>query len=536
MFRKIFQAIKKTDNRILFFGLVILLFFLNFYSKTFTYRPSGMHQWRQADCLSITKNYYEEGLNFFEPKIHYQGVKDGHAVSECPLLNYTVACLWKIFGEHEFIYRLLEYLIFIAAMFVLFNTVFRYFKSTLLALFVVSVFLTSPLLVFYSANFIADVPALSLSIICFCYFYRFYDSKTIRFFYLSLLFGTLAILVKASALMGISLVFFFTLADLTGLNRFLKTEKLFEKKLSPSLMVFVSVATVFAWYKYALYYNNNNNNNIFLLTVLPIWEMQETEVINNTKVLFNNLFPVFLNRPMFFLFFALVIYVIAQFRKLNAFLKYSFVFSATFFLIYLLFFFQVFTVHDYYLSNLMFFPMITMVCFAYLMHQKEFVPGNIRFVRWIVIVLLIFNSFHAAAIYRLRMIEDDKLVAWYPFISEDEAKLAKYLFWDYNNSVKNFETLTPDLRQLGIKREDKVLAVFDQSFNIALYFLDQKGYSVARHHLQEDSLVLDRFMNNKIKYVIFCDTFYKNEKAFKRHAMRFETIYTKGKVQVLKFR
>jgi len=134
------------------------------------------------------------------------------------------------------------------------------------------------------------------------------------------------------------------------------------------------------------------------------------------------------------------------------------------------------------------------------------------------------------------MIEDDKLVAWYPFISEDEAKLAKYLFWDYNNSVKNFETLTPDLRQLGIKREDKVLAIFDQSFNIALYFLDQKGYSVARHHLQEDSLVLDRFMNNKIKYVIFCDTFYKNEKAFKRHALRFETIYTKGKAQVLKFR
>src|SRR5687767_1524100 len=91
------------NNNLLLVLVVVALFGLNYYSKTMFFRPGSIHQWRQTDCLSITKNYYEEGMNFFSPRIHYQGVEGGKAVSECPILNYSVACLWKIFGEHEFI-------------------------------------------------------------------------------------------------------------------------------------------------------------------------------------------------------------------------------------------------------------------------------------------------------------------------------------------------------------------------------------------------------------------------------------------------
>lgn len=536
MFQNVKKAILRIDSRILFFAFLIILFFLNYYTKTFFFRPSGMHQWRQADCLSITKNYYEEGLNFFEPKIHFQGVKDGRAVSECPLLNYSVACLWKVFGEHEFIYRLLEYLMFISAMYVLFISILREYKSALMAFFTVSLFLTSPLLVFYSANFIADTPALSLGILCFCYFFRFYHHKSMRHFYLAVLFGTLAVLLKASALTGIALVLFFSAIDLLGFHRIFKTEKIFQKKTAPSLVILLSVSLVYAWYRFALHYNDNNNNNIFLLTVLPIWEMESQDIINNAKILFNNLFPVFLNRPMFFLFFAIVLYVLSGFKRLPVFLKYAFVFSGIFFVVYLLFFFQVFTVHDYYLTNLMIFPAITLFCFCNLLYQSGFVVANIAFIRLFVIVLIIFNSFHAAAIYRLRMIEDDKMVSWFPFISEDENKLAKYLFWDYNNNMKNLEDFTPELRKHGIKREDWVLAIPDQSFNIALYFMDQKGFAIARHHFVEDSMVMDRFFDRKIKYLILSDSYYKRERAFQRHKDKFEPFFTLGKVEVMKFK
>lgn len=515
---------------------IVVLFFLNFYTKTLFYRPGSIHQWRQADCLSITKNYYEEGMHFFQPKIHYQGPVDGKAVSEFPILNYTVAALWKVFGEHEFIYRLLEYLIFLTAIFVLFNTLLRFYESWPLAFFAAGFFLTSPLLVYYSLNFIADVPALSFGIISFCYVFRFYRTKEMKCFYIALLFGTLAVLMKASALMGVSLLLFIALIDIFRLNRFFGTEALFVKKLLPFLLILAAVVGVIAWYRYALWYNDNNSNNIFLLTVLPAWEMNEDELIYNLKVLFNNLFPVFLNKPMFFLFMSLVIFVIAKFKRLDNFLKYAFVFSGLFFVAYLLFFFRVFSVHDYYLSNLMIFPVITFFCALHIVHKTETVANNRAFVALFVVLTVVFNSLHAAAVYRMRTVEDDKLTHWFPFISEDEGKLAKYLFWEYSRDIKRIEEIRPVLRAHGIKREDFVLTIPDQSFDISLYFMDQKGFGISRDHFTHDTTVADRFLKKGIKYLVMSDTTLKRETAFKRIAGHFETLFTYNHVEVFRLK
>lgn len=529
-----FNSVFKNNALLLLF--IVALFFLNFYSKTLFYRPGSIHQWRQADCLSIAKNYFEEGMHFFQPKIHYQGPKEGHAVSEFPILNYTVACLWKVFGEHEFIYRLLEYLLFITALFVLYNTLIHFYKSTLLSFFTVGFFLTSPLLAYYSLNFIADVPALAIGIICFCLFYRFYQTRKIKLFYLALIFGTLAVLMKASAMVGLSLLMFFTAIDIFGLNKLFGTKKLFEKKIFPLVLILVSVGVIFLWYKYALFYNQNNSNNIFLLTFLPIWEMEESELIYNLKMLFNNLFPVFLNKPMLFLFMVLVFYVSAKFKQLDGFLKSSFIVSGVFFVFYILFFFQVFSVHDYYLNNLMIFPVITFFCFIHIVTQTNFIEQNLRFVRLFVIMVLSFNSFHAAAIYRLRTIEDDKMTHWFPFVSEDETNLAKYLFWDYGNSVKRIENIKPDLRAHGIKREDFVLSIPDQSFDISLYFMDQKGFTISRDHLLHDSTVADRFLSKKIKYVVLSDTTLKTQTAFRRISGHLQPFFVKENVKVYRIK
>ena len=135
MFQKTNKSITHKTATILLLLFMVVLFFLNSYNKTYKFRPITIHQWRQTDCLSITKNYYEEGMHFFSPKIHSQGTTGGKAVSECPILNYTVAFLWKLFGEHEFIYRFLEYFIFIISMLMLFRTLVRFYGSTLFYFF-----------------------------------------------------------------------------------------------------------------------------------------------------------------------------------------------------------------------------------------------------------------------------------------------------------------------------------------------------------------------------------------------------------------
>jgi hypothetical protein len=505
---------------------IVFLFLLNFYSQTLFYRPSSIHQWRQADCLSITKNYYEEGMHFFSPKVHCLRAPQGKAVSEFPLINYTVAMLWRVFGEHEFIYRLLNYLIYLVAIFVLFNTLLRFFESTstLYIFFAVSLLLTSPLLVYYSLNFLSDVPALSFNIMAFCFLFWFYHTKKISYFYLSLLLGTLAVLLKASALMGLAMLSFILLIDLLKLNSFFKLEKLFHRKILPSLFVILSILLIKKWYTFALHYNTFDSG-VFLLTVVPIWDMKEGAIFDVLKQLFNNLFPTFLNRPMFTLFFCCVLFVAFNLKKVNGLLRYSFIFSALFFVLFILVFFQVFTVHDYYLINLFIFVIVTLFCLLEIMCQIDFKLN--RYLKFTIPILIIFNAFYAAAEYRLKTIKDDKLCAWYPFISKDERNGARYFFWSYERTLKPFEDIQTDLRKLGIQRKDIFVNVADESPNISLYFVDQKGYTLSRDHFLKDSLCLEKLMSRKIQYLAFTDTSLLHKKAFERVSGSFEPMLMK---------
>ena len=535
MFQKTNKSITHKTATILLLLFMVVLFFLNSYNKTYKFRPITIHQWRQTDCLSITKNYYEEGMHFFSPKIHSQGTTGGKAVSECPILNYTVAFLWKLFGEHEFIYRFLEYFIFIISMLMLFRTLVRFYGSTLFSFFVTALFLTSPLLVYYSFNFIADVPALSFCILTYCHFFNFYKTKKISYFYLSLVLGTIATLLKVSALLGLGTILFFSAAELLGMTKLLGTEKLFTKKLLPAISLVASIILVWAWYKFAIVYNTSNNS-VFLLTVLPIWEMKELALYSTLRSLFNDLFPLFFNKLVFFIFSIAIFYVIGNFKKLEPFLKYTFIFSALFFVVYLLFFFQVFTAHDYYLCNLMIFPVVTFFCAGSILSQTQIIANNIKFLRITVGVIIVFNAFFAAAVYRSRMIKADKLLFWYPFISNEEKKYSEWLLWNREQTTAPLETITPELRKLGIKRTDMFLSIPDESFNISLYLMDQKGQTVSAFDYNDTLLMPALMQKRKYDYLILIDPNIKEQKAFTSISNNFESVLKKDHVEVFKIK
>lgn len=478
-------------------------------------------------------------MNFFQPKIHFQGPKEGKAVSEFPILNFTAAYLWKIFGEHEYLYRLLGYVIYLTAIFFLFNLLLRINIRPLFCFLIIGIVLTSPLITYYCINFISDVPGFSIGLISFCFFHRFYQSKRTLFFYVALFLATLAVLIKASALIPLGIILFFSLIDLFGFNNFFSTEKIFKHKILPSVFLVLSPLAVFSWYLFALKYNDNNTNDIFLLKVLPIWEMQYDEVVHNSKVLFNTyLFPWFLSKPMFCLFALATIFVFLNLKSLTSFLKYSFIFSALFFVSFIIAFYQVFNLHDYYLINLMIFPLLTFICFFKIISDSTVLINNYNFFKSATIIVLVLSAFNCATMYRLRAVPNDPFVKWAPFVSEDEINLAAYIFWDLGNSYNRIENFTPVLRRNGIKRDDIILSIPDNSFNISLYFMDTKGFTAARDHVMNDSTVLDRFLNKKknVKYVVLSDTTLKNEISFVRFEKHLEPLFIKDKIKVYKIK
>ena len=94
---------KILKNNTLYFLLVLILVSLfYYYPKIVLKRPESVHKWRQSDCTSLALNYYQNGMNFFQPQTHnFTSDNDtsGYcATSEIPFVYYFVAILYKIFG------------------------------------------------------------------------------------------------------------------------------------------------------------------------------------------------------------------------------------------------------------------------------------------------------------------------------------------------------------------------------------------------------------------------------------------------------
>src|SRR5438477_3947055 len=101
----------KKSSLIFWFVLLLLFLIYNYYSILF-FRPASMHQWGQCDRASIALNYYQEKEGFLNPKVNnLDGDCTGKGVSEMPVIQYISAQFYKVFGFHEWIYRLIELII-----------------------------------------------------------------------------------------------------------------------------------------------------------------------------------------------------------------------------------------------------------------------------------------------------------------------------------------------------------------------------------------------------------------------------------------
>ena len=96
--------------------------------------------------------------------------------------------------------------------------------------------------------------------------------------------------------------------------------------------------------------------------------------------------------------------------------------------------------------------------------------------RAMTVVAICLSLFYGASKTRMKY---DKKVFFLTeiFLSEDEIGYWKWFHWDYDTKSKAYESVTPYLRSLGIKRTDIVVSVPDQSPNITLSLMDQKGFS-----------------------------------------------------------
>lgn len=179
---------KFINSKWLFIGLLLIIAALYNYQTISFKRPQSTHHWRQADCASLALMYYQNGMKFFEPQTHNLTSDNGTtgyvAPSELPIFYYFIAFLYKIFGYHDFIYRIANTLIFLLGLYYLFKLFALVSSSIFWGICGSLLFFTSPVLAYYGNNFITNSSSLSFSIMGWYLFFLYRKNNKDKVFLL----------------------------------------------------------------------------------------------------------------------------------------------------------------------------------------------------------------------------------------------------------------------------------------------------------------------------------------------------------------
>jgi len=158
----------KKNRHILYAGLLVF-FLLHLYRLNAP--PNGYHQWRESDTAAITLNYFQEDVNFFQPRCNQRGAGEGITGCELPIYNYAGALLYFAFGPHHLIPRLLTSVGGMVALLFFFLAVRRLSSESVAAWSSVALAF-SPLFFFYSYKIMPDVWMLMFLMIALFLFVR----------------------------------------------------------------------------------------------------------------------------------------------------------------------------------------------------------------------------------------------------------------------------------------------------------------------------------------------------------------------------
>jgi 4-amino-4-deoxy-L-arabinose transferase-like glycosyltransferase len=442
------------------FAFCLLIFSLLYdYQEILFKPPQSLHLWRQCDCLSVTLNYYQDHNRFFEPAFHNLGNDGtGKTASDFPVIYYGVAQLWKLFGVHEFIYRLVVLMFFFAGLFALFRIFENVLNDSVLAIAGPLLLFTSPTLVYYANNFLMDIPAFSLALIGLYFFFKYTETSLNRYFYLFAACYTLAGLLKISSLLS-----FFAIAGIFVLElfnvQFKQAGKIFREPLKQLLVLIGVVLIQAAWYIYAVYYNSRHTSGIFLIGTLPLWELNNLQIQAALLAVREHLKWDYFRRETHVILILMFVFVLAFLNRTNKLITSLTVLLLAGSLSFSILFFQALKDHDYYTINL--FVAVPFVILSFLLVLKgkfNSIYSSLLF-RIILIAFLIHNLDFA----RRRMENRYDIKGWQN----------KY----YIENLQSFTTISPYLRSIGITKDDRVISLSDNSPEISLYLMNQKGWT-----------------------------------------------------------
>jgi hypothetical protein len=494
------KFIKKYYPHLLFFIALISIGIHYNYHEIIKYPPQSVHRWRQSDCTSLAMNYYNHGMNFFKPELHSQlsdDRKSGYAVAEFPILYYTAAIFYKIFGPDDAILRGLVLLISFLGLWYLFR-IFRLFDIGVFYSICFSLLLLlSPVYVYYANNYLTDVPALSLSIIGWFYFFLFVRNKTYKWVLLSATFFTIASLIKVTAAMNVVVILLLFLLELTRIIKFSGSQRIFFKPIKQILPFIVLIGLVISWYFFAIFYNALHNTTIFSTKTWPYWSLDKETIdyiIKKILTFWHKQYFTYSILLLFLSFLIIMLYFIRKFDKLLVSITLILLLGSVCFVA---LWFYAFGEHDYYIINLLILPVfLVLAVMDYLNRVHAPVLKSVP-LKIIFVFFMLYNVNYAKSQLEFRY----------------KGYLNDFIYY------KDVAEIKPYLRSIGIKPDDKIISIPDYAPNYSLYLMNQPGWTDFGH-MNGDSAGISKSISCGAKYLVITDITWLNKEhlaSFKYH-------------------
>ncbi len=436
------QNVIRFRNWLFLFTWLAVAFALEFH-KIVWLPPVSIHQGAQADRAGIALNYARVSMRFWEPRVMETTTKDGITPCEFPLLNYTAAVFYKIFGFNSVWYRLLMWCLMGLGLWAAFDMIYRWLNDALGALLLVFTWYFGSILAFYTANFLPDTASLSFMLLALRQ-WMIYSSEhsNNRIIYFTIL-ASLACLIKIT-----SLIFVIGILLTTLFLAFRKKTNL--AFVWSSFLVFFMVA---AWYLYCFWLEKQVGGSYFLMNIaLPA---SVSELQSWFEIFYKNWFTQIFSLAQwgFILFGGIAAIFLKEKTVAKPFVYISLLGIVGFYLLMA----GQFRYHDYYAITLLPFALFFMV----------FGFSALRKINMILAYVIVFGVgslgfLDAKNGVRLRFTPGSY---WYQ------------TFFEPNE----FKSLPNWLSQNKVTEDDKVVVAFDINPNVLLYSFQRRGYRINDH-------------------------------------------------------
>jgi 4-amino-4-deoxy-L-arabinose transferase-like glycosyltransferase len=452
--------------------------------------PMGVHQSAQCDRASLAQNYYYNGLNFFYPEVNENRCDDGIVSCELPLMSYIAAMGYKLFGYHEFIFRILTFLIFTLGVFSLFN-LFKRYTNVLMAYLLIVFLCSSPILLFYANSFLPDAASLGLILIAFYLFFKLHINH-------SYLPSSNSLILKIAfticlglsvAIKTTSLVHWLTICVVLFVSNF----KIFEIKIIRKKELFaqllLSIIIPLGWYLWSRNLALKHNANYFLMKI-PEWTNWKN--YKEAWQIYLNNWPdqTFVLPLFYFLVFAMVLQFFLFKKSISNLWFLSIVNTLGSFLFITLMMFQ-FRYHDYYIITL--FPAF-ILNWIYLISYLNTFNKQIVYLKIALIILLIISTNFHFNFGRKNLTE----------------RYTSGNYWEQSHqNALDYIAFKNEIKTFNINRDDCILVGYDISPNNILYYLHLRGYRFNSD--QNEEKLVSILENSKLKYIISNDIEFENQ-------------------------